>query len=105
MNTKLVLLPLVALGLLALPACSSDLNARGEIKGHAEVQGYSGDTAVTSPYVIDGDVKFKVQPKKPILTIEVIDPATVIRTQTVGGPARVEGDGITDDGNTRIVRK
>ena len=104
MNTKLVL-PLLAVLALALPACASNVNARGSVKGHADVQGYDGDTPITSPYSIDGEVKFKIQPKKPILTIEVIDPGTVIRTQTAAGTMRVEGDGTTDDGNTRIIRK
>jgi len=105
MNTKLVSLPLAVLGLLALPACSSNLNARGGIKGHADIQGYDGDTAITSPYSIDGEVKFKLQTKKPILIIDVIDPGTVIRTQTSAGPSRVEGEGLTDGGNTLIRRK
>lgn len=73
--------------------------------GKAGIQGYDGDDPVTSPYEIDGKVKFKLQPKKPILTIEVEDPATVIRTQTQAGPVRVEGDGTADNGNTRIIRK
>jgi len=104
MNTKLASLLLAVLAL-ALPACTSNPNARGTVKGHADIQGFDGDTPVTSPYSIDGSIKYKLQTKKPILTIEVLDPATVVHTQTVGGPARVEGSGLTDDGNTLIIRK
>lgn len=101
MNIKL--LSLVAL--LPLLASCSSANARGYIKGQAGVQAYNGDTPVTSPYEIDGHVKFKVQSTKPILTIEVLDPATVIRTQVAETRGRLEGSGVTDGGNTLIIRK
>lgn len=103
MNTKLVSL-LVAVLVLLLPSCSSP-NARGYVNGKAGIQGYDGDDPITSPYEIDGHVKFKIQPKKPVLTIEVVDPSTVIRTTVSGTQGKLEGSGLTDNGNTLIIRK
>lgn len=40
-----------------------------------------------------------------MLTIEVIDPATVIRTQVAETRGRLEGAGVADNGNTLIIRK
>jgi hypothetical protein len=105
MNTKRAFgWALLALSVSFLAACSS-INARGHIKGQAGIQGYDADTPITSPYEISGEVKFKVQTKKPILTIEVIDPGTVITTSVAGTKGRLDGSGTTDNGNTLIIRK
>lgn len=105
MNTKLALLPLVAVLALLLAACSSSPNARGYVQGKAGIQAFNGDTPITSPYEIDGNIKFKLQPTKPVLTIEVLDPATTIRTTVSGVQGRIDGSGSTDNGNTLIIRK
>lgn len=79
------------------------------MNGKAGVQVYENEKPdakpITAPYELEGNFKFVANPwRKPYLTITA-DQQTQIRTVQDGVQGRLDGSGVTDDGNTLIIRK
>lgn len=78
------------------------------MQGKAGIQVYESEKPdakpITAPYELEGNFKFVATPwRKPYLTITA-DPATQIRTVSGGVAGRLDGAGLTDEGDTLIIR-